>query len=220
MKRGNLLLSIFAVLAVTIFLVTLSQSLVIRTSAAYGFYFNDTSAVAKLYVNFTNSEFADEIAGFMNSWKPEEFQIYEDTGYDMQGIFDDDESYNMMLVKKWVDISLILCMVSGMITAAIYWYMMKEDEKKLLRRGFRFSASLGGMISVAEVAGLLSNRGRHLIADAIGMIPLPEDSKLLVVLGPEFISTAVIFLIIVSAAVFGVAIYVNYRLTKPPRIFY
>ncbi len=220
MKRGNILLSIFATIAVTVFLVTLSQNLVIRTSEAYGFYFNDTSAVSKLYVNFTNSEFADEIAGFMNSWKPEEFQIYEDTGYDMQGIFDADESYNMMLVKKWVDISLILCFISGIITAATYWYMIKEGEKKLLRRGFCFSASLGGVISVAEAAALLSNRGRHLIADALGMVQLPEDSKLLVVLGPEFMSTAVIFLIIVSAAVFGVAIYVNYRLTKLPRIFY
>lgn len=220
MKRGNLLLSILAVLAVTVFLVTLSQSLVIRTSAAYGFYFNDSSAVSKLYVNFTNSEFADEIAGFMNSWKPEEFQIYEDTGYDLQGIFDADESYNMMQVKKWVDISLILCMVSGILTAAIYWYMIKEDEKKMLRRGFRFAASLGGAISVAEVAALLSNRGRHLISGAMNLIQLPEDSKLLIVLGPEFMSTAVIFLIIVSAAVFGVAIYANYRLTKPPRIFY
>lgn len=220
MKKSKVLLSVLAVITVSVFLVTLSQNLVIRTSEAYGFYFNDTSAVAKLYVNFTNSEFADEIAGFMNSWKPEEFQIYEDTGYDMQGIFDDDESYNMMCVKKWVDISLILCIVSGILTAAIYWYMIKEDEKKLLRRGFCFAASLGGAISIAEAAALLSNRGRHLVSEAMNMIQLPEDSKLLIVLGPEFMSTAVIFLLIVSVAVFGVAIYVNYRLTKPPRIFY
>lgn len=220
MKKSKVLLSVLAVITVSVFLVTLSQNLVIRTSEAYGFYFNDTSAVAKLYVNFTNSEFADEIAAFMNSWKPEEFQIYEDTGYDMQGIFDDDESYNMMCVKKWVDISLILCIVSGILTAAIYWYMIKEDEKKLLRRGFCFAASLGGAISIAEAAALLSNRGRHLVSEAMNMIQLPEDSKLLIVLGQEFMSTAVIFLLIVSVAVFGVAIYVNYRLTKPPRIFY
>ena len=213
MKKSKVLLSVLAVITVSVFLVTLSQNLVIRTSEAYGFYFNDTSAVAKLYVNFTNSEFADEIAAFMNSWKPEEFQIYEDTGYDMQGIFDDDESYNMMCVKKWVDISLILCIVSGILTAAIYWYMIKEDEKKLLRRGFCFAASLGGAISIAEAAALLSNRGRHLVSEAMNMIQLPEDSKLLIVLGPEFMSTAVIFLLIVSVAVFGVAIYVNYRLT-------
>ena len=68
------------------FLVTLSQNLVVRTAEVYSFYFNDSSAVSKLYVDFTNNEFADEIVRFMNSWKPDEFQIYEDTGYDMQRI--------------------------------------------------------------------------------------------------------------------------------------
>ena len=221
MRNRNILLSVLAVITVTVFLVTLPQNLVVRTAEVYSFYFNDSSAVSKLYVDFTNNEFADEIVRFMNSWKPDEFQIYEDTGYDMQRIFDKDESYNMMCVKKWVDISLILCIVSFILTAAIYWYMIvKENEKKLLRRGFRIAAAIGTGISATEVFLFLSNWGRHFLADSMNMITLPEDAKLLTVLGPEFMSTAVIFLIIVSAAVFGVAIYVNYRLTRPPRIFY
>ena len=135
MRNRNILLSVLAVITVTVFLVTLSQNLVVRTAEVYSFYFNDSSAVSKLYVDFTNNEFADEIVRFMNSWKPDEFQIYEDTGYDMQRIFDEDESYNMMCVKKWVDISLILCIVSFILTVAIYWYLIvKENEKKLLRR--------------------------------------------------------------------------------------
>lgn len=220
MKKSNILLSVLAVITVSIFLVTLSQNLVVRTSEVYSFYFNDSGAVSKLYVNFTSGEFADEIVSFINSWKPEEFQIYENTGYDMRGIFGEDESYNMMQVKKWVDISLILCIVSGILTAAIYWYGIKGNEKKLLRVSFRFAASLGGVISVAEVVMILSNRGRHMIAGAMNLTELPEDSQLLVVLGSEFMSTAVIFLIIISAVVFGIAIYANYRLTRPPRIFY
>lgn len=220
MKIRNILISILTVITITIFLVTLSQNSVVRTSEVYSFYFNDSSAVSKLYVDITNNEFADGISGFMNAWRPDEFQIYEDTGYDMQGIFDEEESYNMMCVKKWADISFILCIVSFIITVAVYWYMIREDEKKLLRRSFRIGASIGGAISVTEIALLLSNRGRKWIAEFIGMIALPEDSELVTVLGPEFMSTAVLFLIIVSAAVFGIAIYVNYRLTRPPRIFY
>lgn len=220
MKLRNILISILAVITITTFLVTLSQNTVVRTSEVYSFYFNDSSVVSKLYVNITNSAFADGISGFMNSWRPDEFQIYEDTGYDMQGVFDEEESYNMMCVKKWVDISFILCMVSFIITVALYWYMIREEEKKLLRRSFRIGASIGAVISAAEIALLLSNRGRQWIAEAMGMIPLPEDSELVTVLGPEFMSTAVIFLIIASAVVFGIAIYVNYRLTRTPRIFY
>ena len=99
MRNRNILLSVLAVITVTVFLVTLSQNLVVRTAEVYSFYFNDSSAVSKLYVDFTNNEFADEIVRFMNSWKPDEFQIYEDTGYDMQRIFDEDESYG------WISVS-------------------------------------------------------------------------------------------------------------------
>ena len=72
---------------------------------------------------------------------------------------------------------------------------MKENEKKLLRRGFRFAAVIGAVISATEVFLFLSNWGRHFLADSMNMITLPEDAKLLTVLGPEFMSTAVIFLI-------------------------
>ena len=182
MRNRNILLSVLAVITVTVFLVTLSQNLVVRTAEVYSFYFNDSSAVSKLYVDFTNNEFADEIVRFMNSWKPDEFQIYEDTGYDMQRIFDEDESYNMMCVKKWVDISLIMCIVSFILTVAIYWYLIvKENEKKLLRRGFRFAAVIGAVISATEVFLFLSSRGRHFLADSMNMITLPEDAKLLTV---------------------------------------
>ena len=73
------------------------------------FYFNDSGAVDRIYTGLSNSEMADGIADFMNSWRPQEFQIYEDTGYDLPGIFTEEESDSMMLVKKWLDISLALC---------------------------------------------------------------------------------------------------------------
>ena len=221
MRKFNFFCSVVLVITLAIFTITLAQNITLRGSATYTFYFNDTGIVDSVTDEYTNSQMSKEISRFMNSWRPEEFQVREDTGYDMQGIFDEDESYNMMCVKKWVDISLILCIVSFILTAAIYWYMIvKEDEKKMLRRGFRIAAAIGTGISAAEVFLFLSNRGRHFLADSMNMITLPEDAKLLTVLGPEFMSTAVIFLIIVSTAVFGVAIYVNYRLTRPPRIFY
>ncbi len=220
MRKGSILLSILVTVTITVFLLTLSQNAVVRTSEVYSFYFNDSAAVSKLYVDITSSDFANDIAHFFNSWRPSEFQIYEDTGYDLQGIFDEDDSYNMLRVKKWIDISALLCTISLIVTVGIYWHMIKSGCKKLLRNSFRVAAVCGGLITVCETVVLLTNKGRLWLCEIAKMTELAEDSKLLMVLGHEFMSTAAIFLIIMSLVIFGLAIYINYRLTKPPRIFY
>lgn len=220
MKKFNIACSVVAVFTIAIFLITASQNLVVRSAEVYSFYFNDSGAVSKLYTDLSTSEVADGIAGFMNSWRPSEFQIYEDTGYDMQGIFTENEGANMMQVKKWVDISTILCVVSLILTAAIYWHLIKNSEKAMLRNSFRIAMGFSLAAAAGEVIVLLSHQGRAWMANFMDMVPLPEDSQLLIVLGPEFLSMATGFLVLVTVIVFSVCAYLNYRLTKPPRIFY
>ena len=220
MKKFNIACSIVAVFTIAIFLITVSQNLVVRSAEVYSFYFNDSGAVSKLYTDLSTNEVADGIAGFMNSWRPSEFQIYEDTGYDMQGIFTEEEGANMMQVKKWIDISAILCAVSLILTIAIYWHLIKSEDKAMLRRSFRIAMGISLVAAAGEVFALLSHQGREWIANFIKLIPLPEDSPLLIVLGPEFLSMATGFLVLITVIVFIVCAYLNYRLTKPPRIFY
>lgn len=220
MKKFNIACSIVVIFTIAIFLITASQNFVVRSAEVYSFYFNDSGAVSKLYTGLSTSEVADGIAGFMNSWHPSEFQIYEDTGYDMQGIFTEDEGANMMQVKKWVDIGTILCIVSLILTVAIYWHLIKSDEKAMLRRSFRIAMGFSLAAAAGEVIVLLSHQGRAWLANFMGLIPLPEDSQLLIVLGPEFLSMATGFLVLITVILFTVCAYLNYRLTKPPRIFY
>ena len=80
MRKFNFFCSLILVLSTTIMIVTLGQNLVLRTTAGYTFYFNDTRVVSKISGNYTNSEMSQEIVSFMNSWRPDEFQVYEDTG--------------------------------------------------------------------------------------------------------------------------------------------
>lgn len=220
MKKFNTACSVVIIFTIAIFLITISQNLVVRSAEVYSFYFNDSGAVSELYTSLSTSEIADGIAEFMNSWHPSEFQIYEDTGYDMQGIFTKEEGANMMQVKKWVDISAILCIVSLILTAAIYWHLIKSDEKARLRSSFKIAMGLSLAAAVGEVIVLLSHQGRAWLANLMGLTPLPEDSQLKIVLGPEFLSMATGFLVLVTFIVFMVCAYLNYRLTKPPRIFY
>ena len=86
-------------ITVPVLIVSLSLAAPFRMPDVYNFYFNDSQVTNLLYTEYTNSEIADVIADFMGSFNPEEFQIYEDTGYDMQGIFSDEDSSNMLNLK-------------------------------------------------------------------------------------------------------------------------
>ncbi len=220
MKKFNMMCSVAAVITTALFLITLTQNITIRSSEMYAFYFNDSQAVSYLYTDLTATEVADGIADFMGAWKPQEFQIYEDTGYDLQGLFEEDESYNMMRVKQGVDISAALCLVSLILTVAIYWNLLRCGEKKKLRYGFRVSFVTAFAASVAEVILLRTDGGIAWLGELLRMKTLPEDSALMTILGPEFLSMAAVFLAIIAAVVLGVCAYINYRLTKPERIFY
>lgn len=71
MKKFNMLCSVLVIFTAAIFVVTLAQNIVFRTADIYLFYFNDSRAVDQIYTTLDNSEMADEIAAFMNSWNPE-----------------------------------------------------------------------------------------------------------------------------------------------------
>ena len=163
---------------------------------------------------------ADEIAAFMNSWNPEEFQVYEDTGYDLQGIFTEDESKNMLIVKKWLDCSAAIMVVSLILTAAIYTYFLKNDYKKALRDRYKISIGLIPAAIVVTAALTITNGGRQWIFEKMQLVELPEDSSLIHLIGADYLSMATVFYIAIGMVIFAVATWLVFRLTRPPRIFY
>lgn len=220
MRKFNYVCSFLLVITLSLFIITLGHNIVARTSGTYLYYFNDTRVVESLYTEYTNSEMADEIAGFMNSWRPEEFQIYENTGYDMQGIFGSKDSYNMLKVKTALDISLVICIVSMLITAAIYVYFLKNDFKLALRKRLKAVWIVTAALLAAESFMLMSSSGVKKISSFLGLEALSDNSPLATVLGGDFISMSGYF-VIAYTAVAAIAIsYLTYVLTKPPRIFY
>ena len=220
MKKFNMLCSVLVIFTAAIFVVTLAQNIVFRTADIYLFYFNDSRAVDQIYTTLDNSEMADEIASFMNSWNPEEFQVYEDTGYDLQGIFTEDESKNMLIVKKWLDCSAAIMVVSLILTAAIYTYFLKNDYKKALRDRYKISIGLIPAAIVVTAALTITNGGRQWIFEKMQLVELPEDSSLIHLIGADYLSMATVFYIAIGMVIFAVATWLVFRLTRPPRIFY
>lgn len=220
MKKFNYVCSYLLVITLSLFMITLGQNIVARTSGTYLYYFNDTRVVDRLYTEFTNSQMADEIASFMNSWRPKEFQIYENTGYDMQGIFGNADSDNMLTAKTVMDISFIICLVCLILTVSIYVYFLKNDFKLVLRKRLKATWIVSALLLACEGFVLLSDGGRRWLAPFVGLEPLKENSLLSIILGEDFIHMAGFFVIGYTLIAVLAISYLTYVLTKPPRIFY
>lgn len=220
MKIFNRICSIIVIFTAALFILSFSQNLLFRSADVYNFYFNDSRAVDRVYTNLTSREMAEEIAGFMNSWRPEKFEVLEDTGYDMESVFTEEESVNMMAAKRLMDISCVVCIVSMIATVAIYVHLLRDGKKKVLSDMFKVSIFLvlGGII--AEIWLMATNEGRSRVMELTGMIDLGEEAQIAILLGSDFLNMAAIFLVVLTIVVLAVCTYVNRVLTKPPRIFY
>ena len=220
MKIFNRICSIIVIFTAALFILSFSQNLLFRSADVYNFYFNDSRAVDRVYTNLTSREMAEEIAGFMNSWRPEKFEVLEDTGYDMESVFTEEEGVNMMAAKRLMDISCVVCIVSMIATVAIYVHFLRDGKKKVLSDMFKVSIFLvlGGII--AEIWLMATNEGRSRVMELTGMIDLGEEAQIAILLGSDFLNMAAIFLVVLTIVVLAVCTYVNRVLTKPPRIFY
>ena len=220
MKIFNRICSIIVIFTAALFILSFSQNLLFRSADVYNFYFNGSRAVDRVYTNLTSREMAEEIAGFMNSWRPEKFEVLEDTGYDMESVFTEEESVNMMAAKRLMDISCVVCIVSMIATVAIYVHFLRDGKKKVLSDMFKVSIFLvlGGII--AEIWLMATNEGRSRVMELTGMIDLGEEAQIAILLGSDFLNMAAIFLVVLTIVVLAVCTYVNRVLTKPPRIFY
>lgn len=220
MKKFNIFCSLIVIFTMTIAIVALAQNITVRTTATYTYYFNDTYVVSDVSGEYVNSEMSGMIADFFNSWNPDEFQIYEDTGYDIEGIFDERDSHNMLAIKRALDISFVLGLVSIIITVAIYRYFLKNDYKPVLRNRYKISAVLVTVILIAEMVLLNTKKGMAIIFDTLGLVKLEADSNLMTLLGGDFIGLADNFLFGITLIVFIAVTYIVHVLTKAPKIFF
>lgn len=219
-SRFKMICSVVLVISVVMVTVCLGQSVIFRTPDAYQFYFNDSQCVDRLYTSLTSSEMADEIASFMNSFRPEEFQVNDNTGYDELPIFDSRDSYNMMVLKKTVDISGIFCVVGLILMVAVYIWFLREDEKKLLRRAHLIGAGISLSVIAVQAAVMSAPGLRTSWYRLWGMRAAAADSRLAMIMGDAFWSSFTVFLTGMCLIILLVLTYINYRITRPPRIFF
>ena len=220
MKIFNRICSVILIFTISAFIISVSQNLIFRTSGVYGFYFNDSRVVDTIYTSLGNNEMADEIASFMRAWRPEKFEVLEYTGYDYESVFTEEDSDIMMSAKKALDISGIICIISLIISAAIYTHLLNQEEKKKVSNGFKAGFVMTLALAAGETVMMVTNGGRAKAAELLNLIDLPAESQLLEILGADFIQMAAFFVLGLTLIILAFITYVTIVITKPPRIFY
>ena len=176
MKIFNRICSIIVIFTAALFILSFSQNLLVRSVDVYNFYFNDSRAVDRVYTNLTSREMAEEIAGFMNSWRPEKFEVLEDTGYDMESVFTGEEGVNMMAAKRILCISGVTLVISLIVTVAIYVFFLNNEKKRVLSDMFKVSIGLVFAGIIAETWLMATNEGRRRVMAFMNMVTLGDDS--------------------------------------------
>lgn len=220
MRKFNYFCSYLLVLTLALFIVTFGQNVAARTTSTYLFHFNENRVVNNVVTDLTNTEMSNAIVDCMNSWNPEEFQIYEDTGYVVEGILDEMDSTNMLNVKFALDISLLICILCLILSVAIVVYFMKNEFKVALRKRMKTVAIVTPVLLIAEAFVFFSEKGNELLKNLVGFEDFTEDSVLKILLGGDFISMYGVFTLMYCAIAFLAVAYVIFFITRPPRIFY
>lgn len=220
MKIFNRICSIVLIFAVSAFIVCFAQNVIFRTSGVYGFYFNDSRVVDGIYTSLSNNEMADEIASFMCSWRPEKFEVLEFTGYDHENVFSEEDSHIMIKFKRILDMSGVVCIVGFILTASIYVYFMKTDNKRILAKSYKASLLLTIAAIVGETLLMVTNNGRTKFLEFFDMTGLPEESQLLEILDGNFVTMSAFFLVGLTVIITVFITYVTLIITRPPRMFY
>lgn len=220
MRKFEDILSVLTIFTIALFIITFADTIVYRSSGIYSYYFNDTRVVDELHTDISSGDIAQKIASYFNSSDDEIFRLRENTGYDMEDIFTESEGRNMLKIKKMLDAEGVVCGVSFFATFAIYFHLIRENRKKLLASCYKLSIPVSITLVAAKTWIILSGGYVELGMKALGLVALPEDSYLKIILGREFMTMSGKFNLAISTAIFFAVTYICLRLTREQKIFF
>ena len=208
------------IVLISVAVLMLSSTLVLRLSATYVYHFNDSQAVLDIPYSVKGGEMADGISSYLRSFGDEAFQVYEDNGMYKDPLFNLKEKEVMRKVRTVLNLEMGLGMIALGFFVAIYIYLYKRNSTRLLRYTGRGAvATLSVLIIVRAVLACIKTFRGWLYQTLIG-IELEKDSLLIQVLGDPMFKTYVLFATVVAVVFTGIYAYVNAILAKQKRIFY
>ena len=219
MNKLRTVLFALLIILLPLTVLTLSGNIVLRTSAVYGYHFNDSQVIDKIDSSLSSTEIGNEIAGYFNSFNDEEFQIYEQNGEFQDPMFDQSEILVMRRVKTLLWWMLLGGVFSLVLLIVVYVYLRLWENKHSLRV-CGMTAGAASFIAMIVKGVLILNRGfRASLYNRFIGVPLNNESTLKILLGSPLERIYIVFATIIGIALTVLFVYVSFELTKERGMF-
>ena len=217
-KKGMALYALLIIL-LPLAVIVLSGNGVLRASLSYSYHFNDIQASNLVDSSLNNTELAEEITGYFNSFGDEEFQIYEQNGEFMDPAFDNLEVMAMKRAKQLLKWTLIAGGIFFVMFVAVYIYLALRGEKRYLRIS-GIAAVIATIIALIVKWILISNDGfRENLYERFINIALNEEATLRLILGSPMEIVYLVFSSILAIAVALIFLYIHIGVTREKGMF-
>ena len=217
-KKGMALYALLIIL-LPLAVIVLSGNGVLRASLSYSYHFNDIQASNLVDSSLNNTELAEEITGYFNSFGDEEFQIYEQNGEFMDPAFDNLEVMAMKRAKQLLKWTLIAGGIFFVMFVAVYIYLALRGEKRYLRIS-GIAAVVSTIIALIVKCVLISNDSfRANLYERFINIALNEEATLRLILGSPMEIVYLVFSSILTIAVTLIFLYIHIGVTREKGMF-
>lgn len=218
------LLTVILVIVIPIMSIISSFVLICRTPDYYAKEFTKLKVVGNIGLSVSETEIAQMIVDYLNG-KTEKFEMIAEINGEEKNIFNAKEQRHMKDVKGLVGFATILLMILLIGVIAIYYYLLEDKERQLIRVAYSGSAVFYGVILV--LLGIVSlvdfNAGFTVFHELFFRNELwildPSKDVLLMLMPLQFFIDALKISLIISAIIMAAGGILTWRVTKVKGMF-
>jgi hypothetical protein len=129
--------AIFMVL-IPIIIVSLSSNFVLRSGTFYSFYMSKTGVISEIPYYVENEDIVKTFGNYMIH-KTDEFTLKEHSEYKPQQVFNQRDGQVVEYIRSTLDKILVVAIIFSITAIAIFVFLYRNKEKKLLYESFMHS---------------------------------------------------------------------------------
>ena len=191
---------------------------IVRTPDLYQYNFTSSQALEKSRKFVDQEQTIALFKDFMQG-RTDEFVLLETVAYEPENLFSEEDDVAMHQFRRYANAVLVIGAASLAITLVIYVLLLRWRRREFLRRivpgaGVLLAALLILQILAKTVPGL-----RALLYGRIITVTFPKDDFLIYLAKEGFGLQLGIFEIIGSLLIYGILLYVTFRLTSQKTLF-
>ena len=221
MHKPSVIMSVLLTVLIPVAILLLSSNLVLRMPLTNDFYFNDSQTLDEIDYSITVSDMGSAIGKYFSMPGSADFQVYEKNGKYKDTVFTTSEQKVMKKAKDFLFRQFLVALGILILAMLIYANTSRKGLRDLLR--YESWIAMGGTVFLLILQLVLIGHKsfRAMLYGAFIGSGLSKTSTLYIILGGgKIYSIYLMFSSIAMIVLLLLFIYLNYKHTKPDRIFY